>query len=190
VLQPVTRVVFREVVDGDHRKFKAESNDSQTGGGARDLRFRPYDEFARVFAELFPENVIENRRRGGSNIPVKILKGHLRWMENGQERSAEIFFEPPTDARPGEGRIPRVHTYPPFQVELPTNEGRVLMLLIQRADGAVWPAFATEKSLRSGKGWDPAVARSLLDCLDATAGGNRVAQGHLNLGAGTRYCNG
>jgi hypothetical protein len=34
------RILYKEIVEGDLRKFRAESNDAATGGGARDLRFR------------------------------------------------------------------------------------------------------------------------------------------------------
>jgi hypothetical protein len=189
--QSVIRVVFKEIVSGDLRKFRAESNDSETGGGARDLRFSPYGEFAGVFGEMFSDRVKENRRRGGINTEIEVLKGDLTWDDpaTNSQRSKPIYFEPPTDVRPGEGRIPRVHEYPPFQVPVADNEGRVLLLFIQRGDGSVWSAFATENSLRSGQGWDPAVSRGLLACLDAPRPRNQTAQGYLNLRAGTRYCN-
>jgi hypothetical protein len=189
--QSVSRVVFKEIVRGDLRKFKAESNDSETGGGARDLRFSPYDKFAAVFGEMFPERVRESRRRAGINTEIEVLKGALTWDDptTNSPRSKPIYFEPPTDVRPGEGRIPRVHEYPPFQVTVAENEGRVLLLFIQRGDGSVWSAFATENSLRSGQGWDPTVSRGLLACLDAPRHRNHTAQGYLNLRDGSRYCN-
>ena len=37
--QPVARILYREITEGDLRKVLAKSNDSDTGGGARDLRF-------------------------------------------------------------------------------------------------------------------------------------------------------
>jgi len=63
----VKRIVYKEIVEGDFRKFKAESNDADTGGGARDLRFRPHDEFAKVFRELFPRSQQKTRKRDGKN---------------------------------------------------------------------------------------------------------------------------
>jgi len=41
----VTRFVFKELKDGDLRKFTATSADANSGGGARDQRFSPYDKF-------------------------------------------------------------------------------------------------------------------------------------------------
>src|SRR4029079_6724773 len=61
----VARVVFREIVPGDLRKVEADAQDAGTGGGARDLRFRPYEKFAPVFSVLLPERVQEMRKRGG-----------------------------------------------------------------------------------------------------------------------------
>lgn len=44
----VARVIFQVIEDGDRRKFEAVSNDADTGGGARDLRFRPANRFLPV----------------------------------------------------------------------------------------------------------------------------------------------
>ena len=44
-MSDVKLVVYKKIVDGDLRKFSATSNDTQTGGGARDLRFSPAAEF-------------------------------------------------------------------------------------------------------------------------------------------------
>ena len=48
------RVVWCRLNDGDYRKFRAESNDSATGGGgARDLRFGRYPSSEGDFESLF-----------------------------------------------------------------------------------------------------------------------------------------
>src|SRR5690348_4533593 len=100
----VKRVVFMEIVPGDLRKFRAESNDSPSGGGARDLRFRPFEVFDEIFAKLFPGNRTEQRRRGGMTSDVEIRVGRLSWQDSrGEYQSKEATFEPPTDVRPDEG---------------------------------------------------------------------------------------
>lgn len=43
--QGVKRFIFKELVEGDFRKFFAQSNDTDSGGGARDLRYKPQKEF-------------------------------------------------------------------------------------------------------------------------------------------------
>ncbi len=182
----VKRVVFKQVVEGDFRKFRAQSNDADTGGGARDLRFRPYDEFVKVFRCLFPAVRVEKRKRGGEMADVEILVGRFHWWDDGKVASKEATFEPPTDARPNEGRIPVVYQYPPFNELPPTNEGRMVVLLIQRADDSVWPHFATEDSLRSGC-WEDSVARAILRSLDARRAANQVARGYIDLTSAKEY---
>ncbi len=184
-------VVYKEIVEGDFRKFRAESNDAPTGGGARDLRFRPYDVFAPVFEQLFPGKRMEARTRGKTRTQVEILVGHFHWLnDRGGVESMEATFEPPTDARAGEGRIAVVYKYPCFNNLPPTNEGRMLVLLIQHSNGQVWPRFATEDSLRSGD-WNEEVARNLLQCLDADRRTGTVARGYFNLSnSAQHWCDG
>jgi hypothetical protein len=184
---PVERVLYREIVSGDLRKFQAESNDTPSGGGARDLRFRPYDEFEDVVRLLFPTERVVERRRNGVVQQVTIFVGRFFWMQNDGVKSAEAIFEPPTTAREGEGRITRVHTYPPLNAKQPLHDGRLIFLLIQRSDGKVWPHFATEGSLRRGE-WDEAITNTVLTCLDADKTARRVARGFVDLVNHHHYC--
>lgn len=174
----VTCVVFKEIVEGDIRKFEAKSNDSDSGGGARDLRFSPYDEFVEIFRVIFPDEEVKTRK-GNANAAVKTLSGRLHWCQDGTDTSLEATFVPPTDARPNEGRIPSVNTYPPFQKPFPADQGRILLLLVQRTDGAVWIAFATEVALRSGK-WHKSVSVPVLRSLDAKRSANHGARGYID----------
>ncbi len=178
----VKRVVFKQIVEGDFRKFVAQSNDTDSGGGARDLRFRPYDEFVKVFRLLFPVVRHAKRRRNGGMVDVEILVGKFHWPGG----SKEATFEPPTDARPNEGRVPVVHTYPPFSKLPATNQGKMVLLLVQRDDDTVWPEFATEESLRSGK-WHKSVAQPILRSLDAERASNQVARGYIDFATGEVY---
>lgn len=175
----VKRVVFKEIVDGDLRKFEAQSNDADTGGGARDLRFRPSAEFEPVFRKLFPAVRREPRRRDGRRVEEEVLVGEFHWLDNGHHKRAEATYEMPTTARPGEGRVPVVHKYPPFTRELPRNEGRLVALLVQRDDGTVWPEFATEDSLRSGS-WHTGISAPILRSLDAKRPASQVARGFID----------
>ncbi len=184
----VKRVVYKEIVEGDFRKFRAESNDSDTGGGARDLRFRPYATFENAFRKMFPQVRQEQRKRNGSRVTTDVLVGRFYWKDSaGNERSKEALFEPPTDARPDEGRLPVVHTYPPLNLLPPINEGRIVLLLVQRDDDSVWPHFATENSLRSGA-WHNDVALPILTCLDTRRRSNAVARGYIDFETETRFC--
>jgi hypothetical protein len=182
----VKRVVFKQIVVGDFRKFEAQSNDADTGGGARDLRFRPYDEFAEIFRQIFPEVRQEKRRRNGVRTSVEVFVGRITWSNGESTQSREASFEPPTDARPNEGRIPVVHTYPPLNRLPPTNEGRMVLLLVQRDDDTVWAEFATEDSLRSGN-WHQQVGGPIIAALDARRPSNQVARGYIDFVTGRVY---
>lgn len=169
---PVLRLVVREIVPGDRRKFTATSNDVDTGGGARDLRFRPEDKFAPVFARMFPTTKTVTSRRGGAAVQLQVHTGQIRWpsvptpgqappYQTGQ---AEIW--PSTNARPGELRLVRVHEYgfspllPPLQVN-----GKTVMMLIQETQGVV-VRFTTEASIRTNN-WHRSIKPFLLRWLDS-----------------------
>ncbi len=192
--QGVKRVVFQQIVYGDFRKFIAKSNDAATGGGARDLRIRPHKEFVEIFRELFPKVVKVSRKRNDKNVLVYSLEGSFNWTAPGGQQSARASYEPPTSVRAGEGRIPTVYKYPPFNsvvAQWPEShwekdkrklrkEGALFLLLVQQADGSVWPSFVTEESLRSGR-WADNVAGPILQSLGAKRRKGQVARGFIDL---------
>lgn len=193
--QQVARILYKEIVEGDLRKIRAESNDSDTGGGARDFRFGSYEQLVPVIKLMFPEVVQERRKRDKVISNIEVFKGKFYWKSTtgAQTLEKDSFFEPPTDARKSEGRIARVHEYGCFDTSLIPHGGegnRVLLLLIQRADGKVWPHFAEETSLRTAGGWDPVVARELITCLDAKRAESRAVIGYYDFTSSSSYCNG
>lgn len=189
----VARILYKELVEGDLRKLQAKSNDADTGGGARDFRFRSFDTLLPVIKQMFPQTVQEMRRRNNQQLLVDIFKGQFSWYGANQNvMSKEAYMEPPTSARPGEGRIARIHEYPCFdasKVKIGVGN-RVLLLLIQLHDGSVWPYYAEEKTLRIKGMWDPVVAKELLDCLDAERPVNQAVLGFRDFTNAGRYCNG
>lgn len=189
----VDRILYKELVEGDLRKLQARSNDADTGGGARDFRFGSYDTLLPVIKQMFPQTVKESRRRGGRPVQIDVFKGSFSWHDaNKNLQRKEAYFEPPTDVRPSEGRITRVHEYPCFDashVKIGVGN-RILLLLIQLSDGSVWPYYAEEKSLRTPGLWDSVVAKELLDCLDAERPANQAVIGYRDFTNADRYCNG
>lgn len=189
----VARILYKELVEGDLRKLVAKSNDADTGGGARDFRFGSYKTLLPVIKQMFPQMVKENRKRGGRIVQIDVFKGFFFWRTAlGNVQSKEAYFEPPTDVRPSEGRIARIHEYPCFNAShVKIGAGnRVLLLLIQLDDGSVWPYYAEEKTLRTPNAWHHVVAKELLDCLDAERPVNQAVIGYRDFTNTGRYCNG
>ncbi|WP_186175789.1 hypothetical protein [Vibrio jasicida] len=190
----VARILFKEIVPGDLRKIHAQSNDTPSGGGARDFRFGAFSRLQPAIAKMFPFLEQEERRRGGRREVIDVFKGHFCWNDSyGNVQTKESFFEPPTDARPSEGRIVRVHEYGCFDTSLMPHGGvgnRVLLLLIQLSDDSVWPYYAEERTLRAAGYWDPLVANVLLACLDAHRPVGHAAIGFKDFITGDCYCNG
>jgi hypothetical protein len=191
----VARILYKEIVDGDLRKILAQSNDSDSGGGARDFRFGSYKQLLPVINQMFPTAIKEDRKRGGSVSQIDVFKGTFYWQKTagGTVQTKDSFFEPPTDVRPSEGRIARVHEYGCFDTSLIPKGGagnRVILLLIQNYDGEVWPHFAEEKSLRTPGLWDAVVAAELLKCIDAERAEGRAIIGYRDFAASKSYCNG
>lgn len=189
----VARILYKELVEGDLRKLQAKANNSTSGGGARDFRFRSFDTLLPVIKKMFPKTVQEKRRRNKQPVLVDILKGNFSWYDAKKSIvNKEAYMEPPTSARPGEGRIARIHEYPCFdasKVKIGVGN-RVLLLLIQLNDGSVWPYYAEEKSLRKQGDWHPAVAKVLLDCLDAERPVNQAVLGFKDFTNNESFCNG
>ena len=190
----VARILYKEIVPGDLRKILAQSNDSDTGGGARDFRFGSFKTLLPVIMEMFPKKAKENRKRDGVVEEIDVFQGEFFWHDaSGQVMRKDSFFETPTDARPSEGRIARVHEYGCFDKSLVPRGGvgnRILLLLIQLSDGSVWPYYVEEKTLRIEGKWDPVVAAELLGCLDAKRAANRAVIGYRDFTNAGKYCNG
>lgn len=189
----VARILYKEIVTGDLRKIHAVSNDADTGGGARDFRFGSYQSIAATVMQMFPNPVVESRRRNGVLVPTTIYSGQFYWHQNGTVQTATSYFEPPTDARPAEGRITRVHEQPSLSTALmptPTAGNRVFLLLIQLLDSTVWPFYAEEQTLRTAGLWDPQVASRMLQCIDSQRRADQAIIGFFDFTNGGAYCNG
>ena len=193
----VARILYKEIVPGDIRKVLAKSNDAKTGGGARDFRFGSYKLLKAVVEQMFPNKVSERRKRDEGTDTIDVYQGLFYWHEEKEGKtvlhSKISTFEPPTIARPSEGRITCVHEYGCFDIDrMPkwANNNRILLLLIQLCDGTVWPRFAEEKTLRIPGRWDAAVAREILACLDAKRAPSIATIGYKDFTDGGRYCNG
>lgn len=182
----IARILYKEIVEGDRRKADAESNDSTSGGGARDFRF-PYEAVLPAVELLFPVKIV---KRGKT-----VRQGTFYWREPGSAQviSKEAQFMSPTKSRPSEGWISQVSKFSCFDTDRmpPCGAGnRLLLLLIQLDDQSVWPHFAEESTLRVKGIWDAAVAQELLNCMDAQRAANRAVIGYIDFINARRFCNG
>jgi len=191
--QSVVRILYKELMPGDLRKIQANSNDSPTGGGARDFRFGAYKKLAPAIKKMFPQVILEKRKRGDEDVELEVFEGVFSWLDkDGNVVEKSSFFELPTDARPSEGRIVRVPEYEcfdPSNIPKGSAGNKIILLFIQTDDGRVWPYFAEEKSLRSGQ-WDPRVQKALVDCIEKDRAGNKAVIGYYDLLTQECYCNG
>lgn len=189
----VVRILYKELLAGDLRKLQATANDADSGGGARDFRFRSFSTLLPVIEKMFPQTVQEIRTRDKQRVLVNIFKGSISWYDAQRNIvTKEVFMEPPTSARPNEGRIPRIYEYQCFDAShVSIGVGnRVLLLLIQVSDGSIWPYYAEEVSLRTPGNWHAAVAQVLLGCLDATRPTGQAVLGFKDFINNESFCNG
>ena len=174
----VARIVYFEILEGDRKKAVAASNvDPQQGGGARDLRF-PI-QFQEVLKRMFPTPA----RRRGRNLHV----GHISWTrEDGQEASAEVQLWPPTEARPNEIRIARIHTIEPLREIPPEPQGRQYLFLIQDDTGVVRAHYPDEEMLKRTD-FNRSVSRAVAQCAGSLRPSDRV-MGYIDYDEGRSYC--
>ena len=151
--QVVVRVLFQILTAGDRLKMDAVSNVSRTGGGARDLRFRPENEFLPFFRKMLPEVV--RKRRGSTQIDA--YRGSVSWEASGQEKSRMMTVWPATNARPNECRIGKINRFD-FSglVKNDPSGGESIFMLFQQRNGVVRVYFTTETSLRS-ENWNSSI---------------------------------
>lgn len=175
----VSRIFFKQFKPGDLRKLRAESNDSQTGGGARDLRF-PYEPFKEVMSKLFPG-------QGKIVRGCPLFVGELSWEEAGKDKSAAVEVWPPTKARPAEGRIARIHELRPLK-DTPDDPKAevVLLLLIQQDDGQVRAHYVTEQGFKDPR-FNKEIRQQVLACVRSTPD-TRAAVGYFDYLKGEAYC--
>ena len=167
----VKRFVFKELKDGDLRKFRAESADVDTGGGARDQRFSPYQKFDPLFAAMFKKRETVKQKSSDASIrdsevyvadvAVHIEDTRAKPTEQGvvEYEGAHYFVQtlkywPPTLARPHEGRLGQVSR---LKLVPPSDEGRVFLMIFED-NTPLSPriAFVTETAIRE-ESWEASI---------------------------------
>lgn len=178
----VVRVYFQEITAGDRRKIEGKSNDAQTGGGARDLRF-PYVKLRGFFERMFPKTHTAKR----DEEELTIHHGTVSWVDNaGKSRVSPIEFWPPTNARPAEGRLGRVNQLGNLQDLPPTSEGRLFVTLTELKTGEIRVRHVSEKVLLDDSVTNGTVVAQVKKAITAQRG-NHSIRGYLDWEQGDFY---
>lgn len=173
-LQEIKIVVYKKIVEGDLKKFFAQSNITKSGGGARDLRFSPASKFFPIFQRMFR---IQN--------DDGTYRGYFFWADN---VPTEVSIHPPTNSRPNEIRIAKVHECIPDK-HIPLSIGDCILILILDSENKVWPYFITEKSLREDN-WHPRIKKCILEGLAAKRSVKSSPMGFIDIENGGNFTNG
>ena len=166
-------VIYKRIVEGDLSKFTATSNITPSGGGARDLRFSPAAEFFPMFQRMFPADA------------DGILRGQFFWPDHAP---TEVEIHPPTNSRPNEIRIGRIHECFPQEV-IPEDSTDCVLLIVLNDSGEVYPHFTSIESLRH-QGWHPAVKNPIIAGLTAHRSARTTAMGYVDIENERSYTNG
>lgn len=150
----VLRAVFYDIYPGDRLKLDAQSNVADTGGGARDFRFSPVEEFFPLFGLMLPDREVRTTRgRVAGEREVEVLVGNVRWTDAAaqpNERQGRMTIWPANERRTTEARIGTVHKFGVSHLVLDDpNGGKSVFLLLQMANGELRMWFTTETSLRA-----------------------------------------
>ena len=169
----VKLVIYKRIVEGDLSKFTATSNITQSGGGARDLRFSPAAEFFPAFRRMFAQDA------------DGVLRGQFSW---GNHAPTEAEIHPPTNSRSNEVRIGRIHECFPQDL-IPDDSTDCVLLIVLDNVGRVSPYFTSLRSLQT-EGWHPAIKDPIIRGLTAQRNANITAMGYVDIENGRDYTNG
>ena len=174
-------VLFQEMTVATVDKARNQSNRARTGGGARDLRVRPYDQLKPFMEKLFPGT---RSKVGGTRPGLVVRSSKVTWGDGSQSR--EIEYWPPTKARASEGRIGRISTLPPLR-DPPNDPEGFVVLFVRDANDVLWVRYATVTGLRQSM---PQIGKFIRQCLNKK-GNNNAATGYIDLSPGGlgSWCN-
>jgi hypothetical protein len=142
------RVFFQELKHGDLLKFRAQSNQAPSGGGARDLRF-PAIPYFDLLSPMFPEEADHAGAR----------RGIIRWAVATGTGTATVTLWPANVARPSESRIGRFYEVAGWEVDEEAFEADLdrgmkwFVLLVQLDNGQVWARTLRESDLAKEQSW-------------------------------------
>ncbi len=164
----IVEVLCHEITEADVRKINATSNDSQTGGGARDLRFSI--DYAPYLDRLFPQEITYEGR-----TPYRI--GAFEHIDAKGKKTVEQvrYAFQPTNARAREVRIAQISKLNLF-LDLPEisgADGVLFMAFIRKSEGLPQAQYLTERQI-GAPGSNPVIAAAMRDALSKRRGKNAV----------------
>lgn len=176
-------VIFHEITEADVRKINAVSNDSPTGGGARDIRFN-FNQFDGVFQEMLPDSRMVNLRRKGVRRLEPVHFGNATFQQRDKPPiTSEIAWYTPTDKRPREGRLPRVHKIPALTVPPSKGLGIPMLLIQQATNRSIFLSYAYESQFNQ---WIKPIEDILSRSLKVRVG-TQAGSGYIDLKDGREY---
>lgn len=166
----VLEVLCHEILPGDIRKIQAQSNDSNTGGGARDLRFSK-EKFGSALDRLFSTETVAVR-----DIQCRI--GEFAYIdESGQEKSVDrvLYAFQPTSARPTEVRIAQISKLPFMRgiSKYSSEDGSLFIAFVRMDKGVPHAHLLTEKQIANPKS-NRQIARAMREAKHACRQGSAV----------------
>lgn len=148
ITRPV-RIYFSEIKPGDALKQRAESNITPSGGGARDERF-PVG-FAQYLQQMFPD----------ATTRQDVTVGTVYWQlpNGGTDQTAIMLFSRPTNSRPTEARLGRVHVVGGWEIgdDYNVNDSGIhsgwYYFLVQDDSQRVWAFVTNDTQLQDEPAW-------------------------------------
>lgn len=165
----IAEILFHEIADGDVRKFNAESNDTDSGGGARDLRFGL--SYGPVLDRLFPPEIV---KEGGHEYRI----GSFCYRDSNNNMHVQDNIRLASPKRGGqrrEYRICQLNKVPFFQ-ELPEvqpDDGILFIALIRMTEGLPQMQFLTERQINNPES-NQHIAAAMRDAINSTRKGTSV----------------
>ena len=162
----IEEILFHEITEADIRKINASSNNANTGGGARDLRFAKA--FAPVLDRLFPPEIVYEGR-----TPYRVGSFEHVTAEGETIIDQMRYAFQPTTARPNEIRIAQINKTNSF-LDLPDisdDDGVLFFAFIRRT--CELPQYFTEKQI-GDQGSNPIIASRMREALYERRGNKAV----------------
>lgn len=156
----VIEVLFHEITEADIKKINTESNDANTGGGARDLRFGI--EHSPCLDRLFSQETVEER-----GIVYRVVSFDYIDRDGVRKTVEDVKYAfRPTNSRPSEVRIAQINKLPFFK-DIPPDRGEddiLFMAFIRMSHGNPQAQYLTQRQIENPAS-NPIIASALREAL-------------------------